>query len=773
MANPLRLARVACLLLTAFSFQSIAQVLDPTFTPPLVLRQGFVSTIKPAPDGKLYVGGEFDYFGTQVVGDLVRLTSTGYLDPTFKAELPSGYDFVTFEVLANGNLLVLLTGTIAGHSHLLLLSSGGQMISSLEADIMTVEPLPDGRFLAGDAFGSVWRYSPTLVQDPNFRLSTNDHISDIERLGSKVYVCGGFTQVYDGPTAGTMYERISIARFNMDGTVDQTFNANNAIPIVGDPKRMMVQPDGKVVPLDAAGASRLNSNGSVDSGFNFGYRPFVIEDAYYVSGKITALSRNRILRVNYDGSVDSSFQPIVFDPTYVKMFTFTDNSVIAANLIRGTYGMAMYNSAGIKQSYNAQLMRYGIINAMDRTSTTVYIAGDFIRVNGHMTRNVARLNPNGSVLAKFRVTTLYQPVNGIEAFADARSIISTPTTMYRLSHDGTFDPSFKYINPGLPTISKFIVQNDGKILAGGPSKIFRLNNNGSRDLSFNAAIGGISEAYFFDFDLDRATGKIIFTGQFAGGSSPQTNNLTRLNPNGSIDNSFQAQFPSQSPSFPQVIFLPNLQVLFSSFYSYRYNDKLYIVIKGNSDGSVNSEFLNNYVPESFRYGNFDRLHRFGDRVIMSANYFYGQRAFSQVIFYNGVIDNAFAFPSGMVIDWLANFYSDNNHELFVVGQITPTQGARKTSIVKLLHHGSTATTASSESGESASRLSFYPNPAQSQLTIESQGQVKIFDQYGQKWIEANLSGTSNTLDLTTLPPGRYVIQIDDRDKTLRKHFVKE
>jgi uncharacterized delta-60 repeat protein len=764
---------IAAAVLLSTTLEISAQVFDPGFKSPLVLRQGFVMQIRPASDGKIYVLGDFDFYGVRSVGELVRLTSAGLLDTGFNFQLPDGYEVVEFEVLPNGNIVLLVQGIIVGARQLLLLAPDGhQLATSEEIAVTTIEPLPDNSFLVGDANGSVWKYTPAFSVDTNFRLFTDDHIGDIEVLGSKVYVSGAFAHVYDGPGGTTSYDRSKIARFNMDGTVDQSFMANSAA--FGPARKILVQPDGKVIPLNSNGAIRLNSNGTVDSGFTFGYPSFVIQDAYYVAGKITALSTQRIVRVNSNGSVDSSFQPVVFDPTGVQMITFPDNSVIAANLIRGTYGMAKYNSSGVKQSYSAQLMRYGMINAMDRTATSIYIAGDFIKVNDHMTRNVARLNPNGSVLTKFKVSTLYEPATGVEAFADARSIISTPTKLHRLVHDGTFDPSFNYVRPaGMNSISKFMVQNDGKILVGAPSKIFRQNNNGSRDLSFNAAIGGLSGGYYFDFDLDRTTGKIIFTGRYNGEPAPQRNNLTRLNPNGSIDNSFVPQFPLHDAPFAHVIFLDNLQVLFTGLAAYHYNGVGYYAVKGNSNGSANVEFLENYSDGNDSHGDFQVLHRFSGRILLSTNYFYSQSAFTEVVYQNGIIDHGFSFPGGMVINWLAGYYSDNNHELFVLGQITPATGARRTSIVKLLHNDPAISSRAGDGQPAESSISFYPNPSQDFITVNATGRLRIYDQFGQQRIETDLPDNSNTIDITDLAPGTYVLQVAVDGKLLRQHFLKK
>lgn len=775
-------ALAAMLVLSAALF---AQTIDPTFQLPTVLRQGEVKMIRPAPDGKLYVLGDFDYYGTRAVGDLVRLTSTGQHDPTFNAGFPEDMTVREVEVLSDGRVLVVANSIIVGMPEMYMLDSNGNLLGALSDNdgsiyAATVEPLSDGTYLLGDYDGSVWRLDG-FDRDPDFRLVTDNLITDIEVLGSKIYVCGHFNNVYDSADADSGYNRNHVARFNFDGSVDQSFNANTGLTSFGRPARILVQPDGKVIPLNAYsiftgtnGSIRLNSDGSLDAGFAFGYPSFVIEDAYYNSGKITAVSNRRIVRVNADGSADNSFQPVVFDPGIVRIMTLSDNSVVAGNMVRGTYGMARYDNSGTKIGFSAQLMRYGIINAMDRTATSIFIAGDFIKVNNHLTRNVARLNPNGSVLTKFKVSTVYSPVIGIDAFADAKSIIGTATSLYRLVHDGTFDPSFNYVNPGLPYISEFIVQNDGKVLVGAPAKIFRVNTNGSKDLSFNAAIGGLTGANYFDFDLDRATGKILFSGQYTGGPSPQTSNLTRLNPNGSIDPSFVAQFelPNSYSAFERVSFIDNLNVIGTGLSVYHHEGESYYAIRINADGQVDDTFLENYIGGQQDYGNWEVIHKFGDRVILGINYFYSQQGRIEVLSQDGVIDEDFRFPSNMVVDLLTNFYSDNTTDLFVLGQMTTTVLPGRTSIIKLNY---TPASPLASTARSAETLAFYPNPSKDFITLSSDDEatVAIFDQTGYKVLSHEAGNDSRTVDVTRLPQGRYIIQLTSKSGITREQFFKE
>ncbi len=777
---------VVIVLINLFSLPTItfAQTFDPAFTPPLVLRQAYVKMIKEAPGGNFYVAGDLDYYGTQPVGKIVRLTSTGHLDASFQTDLPSKYDYEHIDVLPNGNLLVVGTNRVAGTTDLFLLAPDGSILRTIDEILQpfSTEVLPDGSVLVGDLDGRVRRLTPSLTLDPDFGLVGDNVVTDIEVLGSQIYVSGLFEYVYDSVGASSGYERWGIARFNMDGTVDQSFNATPSMASFQRVDGILVQPDGKVIPHSkwfrpgnvANGAIRLNADGSRDTGFNFVYPSLGFEDAYYNNGKITVVTNRRIVRVNDDGSVDNSFQNVIYDPADVRMLLLPDNSMVAANLARGTYGMAKYDNTGTSLGFSAQLMRYGIINVMDRTAESIYIGGEFIKVNDHMTRNVARLNPNGSVLKKFVVSTLYQPVTGIEAFANARAIVSSGQKLYRVGHDGAFDPSFNYVNPGLPSLSKFIVQNDGKILVGGPSKIFRLNNNGSKDLSFNAAIGGFTNAFEFDFDLDRSTGKIIYMGLYDGSPDPGTTNLRRLNPNGSIDAAFVPQFGFNLPGgsrIDKVMFLDNLDLLVTGFHVYSYNGHPYQAMKVDDTGSVDTEFLDNSAGVRSGYLWWEDLHRFGNRLLLSYYHFYMEQGSSDVMFLDGTTDEDFQYPSGMRFHVLPRYFSDNATELFALGQITPGDGTVRTSIVKLFVNPPVS---SAMILAKTSAISFYPNPASDFITVTTAqpGHVAIYNKAGKEILSEKVD-ESSTLNISSLPKGQYILQIITGGNVQRQQLIKE
>ncbi len=121
---------------------------------------------------------------------------------------------------------------------------------------------------------------------------------------------------------------------------------------------------------------------------------------------------------------------------------------------------------------------------------------------------------------------------------------TTRNDIARLNSDGSLDTSF---NPGSGvhgSISSIALQPDGKILIGGEftqyngttrNNIARLNPDGSLDTSFNPGGGANGEVYSIALQPD---GKILIGGWFFEYNGTSRNNIARLNPDGSLDTSF-------------------------------------------------------------------------------------------------------------------------------------------------------------------------------------------------------------------------------------------
>jgi uncharacterized delta-60 repeat protein len=300
----------------------------------------------------------------------------------------------------------------------------------------------------------------------------------------------------------------------------------------GAPTTSAVQADGRLISASPGGGgsikvSRINSDGSIDSGFSVTTTGVVSCIAVLPDGKIliagnfTAVNGTNgfggLARLNANGTVDGSF----------SAGTGADNSVMCMVV---------------------------------QPDGKIVIGGYFTTVNNVAAGHIARLNANGSLDAGFNsggagtdivVFSLARQDDGKLVlggwFRNVNGV--TANGIARLEANGTLDAGF---NPGGDGVGagsivySVAVQADGKIVVagqftslngvGGFRGIGRLNANGSLDTGFTSP-GGAGNTFYRSV-LPQADGKLLILGNYNAGSDPQNTCFWRLNTNGTFDLDF-------------------------------------------------------------------------------------------------------------------------------------------------------------------------------------------------------------------------------------------
>ncbi|MBK9422381.1 MAG: T9SS type A sorting domain-containing protein [Flavobacteriales bacterium] len=323
--------------------------------------------------------------------------------------------------------------------------------------------------------------------------------------------------------------RKNIARLNSDGSVDASFypgsGTDDAI------QAMTLQPDGKILiggrfqsfnGTPRSYLARLNSDGSLDSGFDPGTgASFVVyKFALQVDGKIlvggdftsyNGTPRNRLARLNSDGSLDLSFDPgSGLNGAIEDMLIQPDGKIMISGIFNS------YN--GTTRKRMARLFADG---SLDLTFDSGTGANDRIRAMA--------LQPDG----KFLILGGFTSYKGI-----ARTYVA------RINNDGSLDPGFNAGSGANYTIVAMALQADGKVLLGGYFDIFngatqnnivRLKSNGALDPSFNSGSGPeVSTAFssiagIFTIVL-QPDDKILIGGAFISYDGAERPAVTRLVP---------------------------------------------------------------------------------------------------------------------------------------------------------------------------------------------------------------------------------------------------
>lgn len=348
------------------------------------------------------------------------------------------------------------------------------------------------------------------------------------------------------------------------GALDTSFGVGGKAVVdlpaqIGDVTDILVQPDGKIVvaahrsQLLGADADddmlfvRLNSDGTLDDGF--GGDGLVVLDftdndaagslALQPNGKIVAAGSYRVddqtpgvpvlMRFNADGSLDDTFSDngilVALSDSQEPMNGFLGVAVAADGKIVATGFGREY----LGQSNSAVVARYLADGSPDNTFENN--GREFFPFLGHDATSPF-VGPDGRITV---ITNHYSPGQGWEQEND------NAVRALRLNPDGSRDSSFGngdgYVFFEAVRARDLEVRPDGKLLiavhdydpnSAGAGGLLRLNPDGSLDDTFaNRVATGVSS--FADMAV-QPDGRIVATSPFGG--------VHRFNPNGSRDLAF-------------------------------------------------------------------------------------------------------------------------------------------------------------------------------------------------------------------------------------------
>jgi uncharacterized delta-60 repeat protein len=227
----------------------------------------------------------------------------------------------------------------------------------------------------------------------------------------------------------------------------------------------------------------------------------------------------------------------------------------------------------------------------------ILVGGAFAQYDGTLSNYIIRLNSDGSVDNTFSVGTGFNStVLTISIQSDGKILVGGVFTSYkgtgakniiRLNSNGSIDNTFVY-GTGFNVLVRIIqIQSDGKILVGGdfqdydgiPAyKIIRLNPDGSIDNTFINGSGFNSIVNTIQIQSD---GKILVGGNFTEYNGTVTNYIIRLNSDGSIDNTFNV-----GAGFNAAVLTISIQsdgkiLIGGNFNSYPLNEGVFQLREGN------------------------------------------------------------------------------------------------------------------------------------------------------------------------------------------------
>ena len=463
--------------------------LDSSFT--IARASGLIRKIIVQPDGKILIAGDFSTVNGFAQNEIARLNADGTLDRSFNAN-GTGASGSVYDLILEVDNKILIFGSFwtfngVNQRFIARLNSDGTLDASFNSPftgssitgLKFANVLSDGKILLTDSADNLLRLNSDGTIDNTFNaaaLQFGGTVVDIvQQPDGKIIAGGSFTMAN-----GIM--RNSIARYNIDGSFDESFMRVDYFPNTNFyVRKIMLQPDGKI--LVFAGGNillRLNSDGTRANSFTF--NGYVEDFAVQPDGKIIVNGNTRLLP---DGAIDNTFDsPSV---SGVKITVIQPDGKILIGGIFGQVngvarsGIARLNADGtLDYTFNPPYgIQGGELGAIALgPDGKILLGGAFTSVNGVPRKSFARLNGDGSLdtdfnpdfgstqLAPFTVQADGKILIGMDISSGSGNGISS-RKIARLNSDGTIDASFIISSGANSYINKIIIQSDGKILLGG------------------------------------------------------------------------------------------------------------------------------------------------------------------------------------------------------------------------------------------------------------------------------------------------------------------
>lgn len=634
-------------------------------------------------DGKIMLGGVFIDAGGSGNHYIVRLLNDGSVDTTFNTNLlPLPYAF-GFD---NG-----FVGRVIATAENKFIAVGRMILPEQEHPVCIIRFNEDGSL--DDSF-----QIPLITPKEPFLPS----IYTLYATDDGKFICGGNIDTFNGiPTN-------EVILVNNDGTLDTTFNSGELETVYSiipaENGQLIVIAD--FVALHSS-VMRINEDFTIDYSFNMGsganHRVYTVavrgDNKTYLGGRFNRYNgepRRSIARLLPNGNLDPAFNPEIMlakNSLVYSIVPYENGKVIVAGYLVGFDGIAL-NS----------LIRLNEDGSIDQNFNTGMVSGSRV--------NQVAVDENKNIIAVGAFTTF----NGLPL----RRII-------RLNPDGSPDDSFNIGQGADNTINCMTLQSDGKIIIGGDFGIFneitanriaRLNTNGSLDTTFATGQGFQGRVNSLGI---QSNGKIVVAGDFSSFNSMPVNRIVRLNPNGSIDNSFSPGYGPQA-AINNIIIQPDDKIVIGGRFTMFDNIPVGYFARLNADGSLDTTFrtgtgFNDYV---------ETLALLEDGNILVGGWFTG---------YDGTGRNRIAKIIGVEPDGVPEIGRQNNWIAF-------------------------------------------PNPTNATITIKGNRAVKVraITLYNiQGVVVQQLSDIfSNTinLDLSNLPPSVYLAEILEKTQTVRIKIVR-
>jgi uncharacterized delta-60 repeat protein len=443
--------------------------IDPTFNVGTGVGNGAVNIVCLRGDGKVIIAGNFSAYNGTTANRIACLNPDGSLDNAFyllpgaDAEIRAIALQVDGKMVMGGyfeyyndkrrNCITRLQGDGTVDTSIFNLTGLG-----VNGNVFCSKIQNDGKIVVGGDFTSfngikrkrIMRLNSDGSLDTTFNTGSgaDDFVESVALQSDGKVILGGYFKTYNGK------KRTGLVRLNNNGSMDSTFDSEPESPNFSV-ESVSVQQDGKIIiggsfnaykGIKVSNVARLQPDGKIDTTFKMGSGiggDLVWSTLILSNGKIilsggfnsyNGVPRLNIARLNADGTLDDTFKP----------GSGTDGTILTTSV---------------------------------QNDGKVIIGGAFTLFNGSAAKNIARLNEDGSLDNTFSIGTGASGTIVSSAIQqDGKLFVGGIYTAYngtpinrfmRLNTDGTLDNTFLPGSSAESTVWTIEIQMDGKIIIGG------------------------------------------------------------------------------------------------------------------------------------------------------------------------------------------------------------------------------------------------------------------------------------------------------------------
>lgn len=784
---------------------------------------GEVHVITQIPDGRVLIGGLFEYYNDQRVSRITGVLPNGAIDTSL--HLGTGANDYVWAITGLGDGKIMVGGAFNLFNdvpavRIVRLLANGEVDTTFQSGtgandgVHRVVEQPDGRLIIVGSFTDyngvprrkLARLEPDGALDLSFDPGTgcDQNIQDVLLLNDGRILIAGDFQNYNGTPCGR------IARLLPDGALDTTFQsgtgAGNSI------WRMALDDQGRIL----IGGIFLQYNG---------------------------ISRSRIARLLASGELDTTFDPGTgADQDVNSILITTDGKLLVGGDFEEFRGstrdhlVRLLPNGQVDNTFssNAQfkLIEYQSFTRVSPMlmlqDSSILVGGRFRQVGTLARDNIVKLVPNGDPLASFndaKGLAYSNPVPRMHVDNSGRILVSHRTLpgyngtatvqAIRLEEDGQLDPTFlpptgfqllATLGDGTGLVAKrsvgaaegefrrvttlgaafpsFISSSfygglesalqlaDGRILIAGwfddlnntnVSDLALLLPNGLRDNSFSP---GSFQPSQYEGDkhvlIQQPDGKILLGGDFQSYDGHTTHDVVRINLDGSVDEGFSAL--SYLSSVWAMHLNANGTILIAGEMGWIDGDPALRICRLLADGTLDPSFDPGTGPNNYVYS---MVVMPDERILLGGTFTeYDGRPVESIVCLlpDGSLDTTFTIPSitsSIYYDQVRDMALTADGGLIIVGNFTHINGLPRHRIARFRLDSSTGTPTLAQR---RAPPTLWPNPTDGLLRIElpQASSVEVCDVSGRVVMAPPTAQASSlTLDLGHLRPGPYIVRGTD------------